>query len=163
MTACSRPSGSRYSALPATRTLAPAAAAPAHRVGRDAAVDLDVDDVGQPGGVDHPADLGDLRLHRGEVALAAEPGVDGHHEHEVDEVEHVGDGARRRGRADGDGGGGPELADGAQRAVQVQAGLGVDDQPLAPGLDVAGGHDVRREHHQVGLERHRDVRCGRRR
>ena len=94
-TACSRPSGSRYSALPATSTLAPAAAAPADGVGADAAVDLDVDGVGEPGGVDHPAHLGDLRLHRGDVRLAAEAGVDGHHEHEVDEVEDVGDGARR--------------------------------------------------------------------
>ena len=140
MTACSRPSGSRYSALPATRTLAPAARRAGDRVGGDAAVDLDVDDVGQAGGLDHPADLGDLRLHRGDVALAAEPGVDGHHQHEVDEVEHVGHGARRRGRVERHGGGGAELADGAERAVQVQAGLGVDDQPLAAGLDVAGGH-----------------------
>ena len=61
----------------------------------DAAVDLDVDDVVETGGVDHPAHLGDLRLHRRQVALAAEARVDGHHEHEVDEVEHVGDGARR--------------------------------------------------------------------
>ena len=103
-TACSSPSGSRNSALPATSTLAPAAAARATVSRPDAAVDLEVDGVGAPGRLDHPADLGDLRLHRRDVRLAAETGVDGHHEHEIDEVEHVGDGARRRRRVEGDGG-----------------------------------------------------------
>ena len=100
VTACSRPSGSRYRALPATRTLAPAAAARPTVSGPMPPSTSTSIALGQPGGLDHPPDLGDLGLHRGEVALAAEPRVDGHHEHEVDEVEHVGDGARRGRRAD---------------------------------------------------------------
>ena len=87
MTAWARPSGSRYSAEPATSTLAPAAAAPWMVAGADAAVDLDVDVVAA---LEHEvAELGDLRLHGGDVGLAAEAGVHGHHQHHVDEVEHV--------------------------------------------------------------------------
>ena len=37
--------------------------------------------------------------------------------------------------------------------MEMDAGLGVDDQPLAPGLDVVGRHHVGGQHHQVGLER----------
>ena len=87
VTACSRPSGSRNSALPATNTLAPAADRAGHGARCDATVDLDVDVVAAR--VDHAAHLGDLRLHRGDVLLPAEAGVDGHHQHQVDEVEHV--------------------------------------------------------------------------
>ena len=47
----------------------------------------------------------------GEVRLAAEAGVDGHHEHQLDEVEDVADGVGRRRRAEGDAGGRAELAD----------------------------------------------------
>ena len=36
------------------------------------------------------------------------------------------------------------------------AGLGVDDEPRAAGLDVPLGHHVRGEHHQVRFERHGD-------
>ena len=106
VTACSRPSGSRYRALPATRTLAPAAAARPTVSGPMPPSTSTSTTSASPAAVDHPADLGDLRLHRGEVPLAAEARVDGHHEHEVDEVEHVGDGARRRRRVERDAGAG---------------------------------------------------------
>jgi hypothetical protein len=46
--------------------------------------------------------------------------------------------------------------------MQVGARLGVDDEPLAPGLHVAGGQHVGRQHHQVGFERDVDPRAGRR-
>ena len=58
----------------------------------DPTVDLDARDVAAPGGDDHRAQFDDLRLHRREVVLAAETGIDGHHEDHVDEVEDVGDG-----------------------------------------------------------------------
>ena len=55
-----------------------------------------------------------------------------------------------------DAGGGAELADHAERAVEVGARLGVDDQPPAARLDVARRHHFGGQHHQVGLERDGD-------
>ena len=46
-------------------------------------------------------------------------------------------------------------------AMEVGARLGVNDQPLAAGANVLGGHDIGRQHHQVGLERQRGVLAGR--
>ena len=105
--------------------------------------------VGAPVGDDHRAELGDLRLHRGEVALAAEPGVDGHHEYQLDEVEDVGDGGRR-------GVAGfsatPATAPSSAMLPSVRcrccARLGVDDQARAAGFDVPRRHHVGGEHHQ---------------
>ncbi len=48
----------------------------------------------------------------------------------------------------------------AERAVEVRARLGVDDQAGAAGVDVLLGHHVGRVHHQVRLERHRRVGSG---
>ena len=50
-----------------------------------------------------------------------------------------------------------ELADVAERAVQVGAGLGVHDHDLASGLDVQVGELVGVHDHQVRLERDVDV------
>ena len=110
---------------------------------------------------DEPAHLGHLGLHGVDVGLATEPRVDGHHEHEVDEVEDVLHRAGRRGGVDGDRGSGAELADVAQGAVQVAAGLGVDDEHLAPGVDVARRQLVGLLHHEVGLEHDGGVRPAR--
>ena len=52
----------------------------------------------------------------------------------------------------------PELADVAERAVQVGAGLGVHDDDLAAGLDVLVHQLVGVHHHQVRLEGDVDVR-----
>ena len=41
--------------------------------------------------------------------------------------------------------------------MQVRAGLGVDDEARAAGVDVLLGHRVGRVHHEVGLERQRRV------
>ena len=57
----------------------------------DPAVDFDVDLAPPSGSVDHLSDLVDLRLHRRDVGLTAESGIDGHHEHQIDEIEDVGD------------------------------------------------------------------------
>ena len=83
------------------------------------------------------AHLGHLGLHRRQVALAAEARVDGHHQHQLDQVEHVGD-RPPAGVAgtDGHAGGRAEVvADHPQRPVQVGGRLGVHDQAPAPGLD----------------------------
>ncbi len=122
--------------------------------GPDAAVDFEVDGVGEAGRVDHRSDLGDLRFHRGDVGLAAEPGVHGHHEHEVDEVEHVGDRRGRGRRIQCDRRVGAQVVDVGERAVEVRARLGVDDQAGAAGVDVLLGHHVGRVHHEVRLEGH---------
>ena len=156
-TAASRPSSCPNRALPATRMLAPAATAPGAVSDGDPTVDLDARRLRPAAGSEQIAELGDLRLHRREVALAAEARVDGHHEDDVDEVEDVGDGGDGRRRVDRHAGGGAELGDVAERAVQVRARLGVDDQPGAAGFDVARGHHVGGEDHQVGLERQRDT------
>ena len=110
-TACSRPSGSRNSALPATSTSAPAPRAPAIVSGPMPPSTSTWTRSASPASVDHPTDLGDLGLHRRQVVLAPEARVDGHDEHEVDEVEDVGDGAGRRRRVERDAGAGAELVD----------------------------------------------------
>jgi 23S rRNA (uracil1939-C5)-methyltransferase len=121
----------------------------------DAAVHLDVEV--EAAGRSPRRELGDLGLHRGEVLLPAESRVDGHHQDEVDEVEHVLD--RRDGGVgvDRDRRGRVELTDVAERAVQVRAGLLVDDDDAAAGLDVARQQVVGAFDHQVRLERHGDV------
>ena len=70
-----------------------------HRPGRglgiDAAVDLEID--GPAGAVDAPAELGDLVELGGDEALAAEAGIDAHHQHQIDVIpEMVQHGDRRR-------------------------------------------------------------------
>ena len=59
-------------------------------------------------------------------ALAAEAGIDGHHQHEVDEVEQRLDHRGGRAGVDRDAGALAEVADGLERAVDVRPGLGMD-------------------------------------
>ena len=94
-TACSRPIGVAEQRTAGDEHVGAGRGRRGDGVGADAAVDLDVDVVVAPGSREHRGDLGDLRLHRGDVLLAAEARVDGHHQHQVDQVEHVGDGDRR--------------------------------------------------------------------
>ena len=56
----------------------------------DATVDFDVDSMAAR--IDQPRDFGDLRLHRRDVLLPAEARVHRHHEHVIDEIEHMRDG-----------------------------------------------------------------------
>ncbi len=150
-TAWSRPSGSANSAEPATNTLAPDATAPdTVEVEMPPSTSMSTSTWRSPM---QAAELRDLRLHRGEVALAAEAGVHGHDEDHVDEVEHVGDLVERGGRVEGDGGLGAELGDRAEHPVEVDARLGVHDEPLATGLDVQMGEAIGLLDHEVGLER----------
>jgi 23S rRNA (uracil1939-C5)-methyltransferase len=121
----------------------------------DAAVDLEVDL--ETGRRDHLLDLADLGFHRGDVGLTAESGIDGHHEHHVDQIEDMCNCVGRGRRVEGDRRSGPERRDVSERAVQVLACLDVHDQPLASGIDVLLRHCVGREYHQVGFERQRTV------
>ena len=73
----------------------------------------------------------------------------------------MGDLGRRCRRVERNAGTRAELGDVPERAVEVAGRLGVDDQPPAPGLDVAPRHRLGREHHEMGLERHGGVfTCG---
>ncbi len=95
----------------------------------------------------------------GEVVLPAEARVHGHDEHELDEVEHVGDGTDGCRRVQRHARGGTQVAHTAQRAMEVRGRLGVDDEQAAPCLHPALEHPVRVLHHEVSLERHRRVRA----
>ena len=126
----------------------------------DSAVDFHIDRPSEAGSFDHCAYLADLRLHGGDVPLAAETGIDGHHQHQVDQVEHVGDGRCRRGRVECHRSRDPHRGDVGQRSMQMGAGLGVHDQARAPCLHILGGHLIGRVDHQVRLERQRRVAAG---
>ena len=126
-----------------------------NRVRADPAVHLDVDVAAT---ADHElTQLRDLGLHGRDVGLATETRVHRHHEHHVDQIEHVADGVNRCRRVDGDRCGGTHLSDVAKCAVQVRAGLGVHDEELAARLDVSVKQFIRRLDHEMCLERNRDM------
>ena len=129
---------------------------PGDRCVGDAAVDLQFDGV--PRFIDHATQLSDLGLDGGDVLLAAEARVDRHRQDEVDLGQHVRDDVGGRVRVERHPAASPEVADPPQRAVQMRAGLGVDDDELAARLDVAGEELVGIDHHEVSLELHRAVR-----
>jgi 23S rRNA (uracil1939-C5)-methyltransferase len=120
-------------------------------VGADAAINLDIDVVAA--GVGHGPYLGDLGRHGRNVGLTAEAGVHRHHQHQINQVEHMGHGRRRRRRIEGDRRLDAERANVAEGAMQMLAGFGVHDEPLATSVDVTGRQFVRGEHHEVRLER----------
>ena len=130
-------------------------------VGADPAVHFDIDEFAAACGPDHLDHLGDLGLHGGDVLLPAEPRVDRHHQHEIDEVEHVGKVARGSRRVEGNAGRGAERCDVGQRAVEVGACLGVHDQALATGAHVLRSHRIGSQDHEVSFERQRRVLAGR--
>ena len=85
--------------------------------------------------------------------LAAEPGVDRHDEHDVDQVQHRGSGAGGRGRVEHQAGLAAQARDGLQGAVGVRAGLGMDQDVVGAGLGEGGQIGVGRGDHQVDVER----------
>ena len=119
--------------------------------GADAAVDFDIDVMATS--FDHRPDLRHLGFHRGDVWLPAEAGVDSHDQDHVEQIQHMHDlGGRcrwieRHCRA------GTELANMAQRAMQMVARLGMDDQHLAASLDIQVREFVRLFDHEVSFER----------
>ena len=114
----------------------------------DAAVDLDFD-VASAGHLAHGADLVERT---GDEALAAEAGIDAHHQHEVDEVENMRDRGGRRRRIEGDPGLLAERPDRLQRAVEMRPGLGVDGQAIGAGGGEIGEIGIDRRDHQMHVE-----------
>jgi hypothetical protein len=93
--------------------------------GLDPAVDLDVDVQVL---IDDPlADLSDLVGHGGDVLLSTESRVDCHDQNVVDQVQDVFDHFGRRVGVEGDRGGSTGGPDPSQSAVQVGAGLDMDN------------------------------------
>ena len=129
--------------------MAPASRQRRGGVGGDAAVDLEPDRAV----ADHGAERAELRQHRRQEGLAAEAGVDGHHQDEVALVEDVLDrGGRRRG-VERHAGLRAELADAREAAVEVGAGLGVDGDDVGAGGDEGLEEGVGGRDHQVDVER----------
>ena len=116
--------------------------------------------LGPARGLDHRSDRCNLGFHGGDVGLSAEPWVDGHDQHEIDEVEDVRNRRGRCGRIDGNGGVGPKGVDALERAVQVSAGFGVNDEPSTAGVDITRRHLIRVLHHEVGFKGQRRMRAG---
>src|SRR5262245_9769599 len=108
----------------------------AHDVGDvvdlDPAVDLDVDR--EIALLDHPAELRDLRERAGDERLASKPGVHAHHEHLLDVFQHPLDRLDRGGRVEHDARLLAELADLADRAVEVWARLDVHADQVGAGV-----------------------------
>ncbi len=120
----------------------------AGNLGGDAAVDLDVD---RPSG-GHRAQIPDLAERGGDEGLAAEAGIDRHHQHEVDHVDDVFDRRNRRGRVERDAGLLAEAADRLQRAVQMRTGFRVHRDVIAAGLGEGLQIGVAGRDHQMRVE-----------
>jgi len=125
--------------------------------GVDASVHLDVD---VEAAFDHTATDGrHLGLHRGDVVLTPEPGVDGHDQHLVDQVQDVVDRLRGSGRVESHRSRGSGVTDNAERAVQVTVGFGVQDDGLTSRVYELRYQPGRLVHHEMGLEGHGDARA----
>ena len=119
----------------------PAVTAPATGLGADAAVDLDVD-LGRRSRRPSPATSAIFGSIVAMYSCPPKPGFTVITSTSVDQVEHVRHRRRRGRRVQRHAGARPGSRIAAERAVQVHARLGVHDQPLAAGLDVAAGHQV---------------------
>ena len=115
---------------------------------RNAAVHLDVD---RPP-ADHGAQLTDLVDRRRNEALAAEAGIDRHHQNEVDQVDEVLDARSRRARVERHADLLAERADRLQRAVHVRAGLDMHGDDVGAGLGEGFQIGVARADHQMHVE-----------
>ena len=97
----------------------------------------------------------------GDEALAAEAGVDAHHQHEVDLVDHPVEHVERRRRVEHQPGLAAGGADQLQRAIDVRARVGMKADEVGAGLGERLRERVDRLDHQVDVDRH--LRCRRRR
>src|SRR5215212_2137923 len=116
---------------------------------RHAAVNFDVDITA----ADHFADLRDAAYRAGHEVLAGKAGVDAHHQHQVDEVEDLGDRCQRCGWVESDAGALAERAHRLQRTVDVRTGFDVDGEAVGAGFGEGGEVRVGRRDHQVDVER----------
>ena len=80
------------------------------------------------------------------------PGVDGHHQHEIDIGEHRLDGVDRCGRVECDAGALAGALDALERPVQMSARLGVDGDAIGTGIGEGLDVGIDRRDHQVNVE-----------
>src|SRR5262245_145636 len=121
----------------------------------DAAVDLEPH--GQARAVDERADGRDLRQHRLDELLPAEPRVHGHQEHEIDLVEHVIEPVKRRRGIENEPALATAFADQLQSPVDVLGRLGMEaDESGTRGGEV-GNDAIDRLHHEVHVDRRLDA------
>ena len=136
-------------ALPATSTLAPALRRPARRSRRLMPPSTSRSIVRPPISALAWRELGQ-RV--GDEALAAEAGIDAHHQHQVDDVDDVLERRHRGRRIDRDAGLLALGADRLQRAVEMRAGLGVDGDDVGAGLGEGRDVGIGRRDHQMAVE-----------
>src|SRR5512145_1393566 len=116
----------------------------------DPAIDLEIDRPAR--GVDTAAQLGDLGELAGDEFLAAVTGIDGHHQHQVDVVEHLGDGVGGRRRVERNAGFLAQRLDQLNGAVQMWAGFGVNGDDVGAGVDEVVDERIDWRHHKVDIE-----------
>ena len=97
----------------------------------------------------------DLGQHLGQEGLAAEAGIDRHHQDDVAEMQDIFDQLRRARRIEHHARLLAERADLAQHPMQMdrRAGLGLDQQMIGAGLGEVGEIALRLDDHQMNVER----------
>lgn len=90
---------------------------------------------------------------RGDELLPAKAGVDGHHQQQVDVVEHVADGVQGRCGVERKARARAEVADVPQGALQVRRALGVHGEERRARADEGLGVAVRVLNHEVDVQR----------
>ena len=94
----------------------------------------------------------------GKEFLAAESGIDRHHQDDVDEIEHPRNAVRRRRGIQHDAGSFAVRANQLERAVQVRPCLRVHQNVVGAGVGERGDEGVDRRDHQMHVERQCGVR-----
>ena len=86
------------------------------------------------------------------------PGIDAHHQHEVDLLEHIIERLGRRRRVERHAGLLAERLDALDRAVEVRPGLGMDGDDVGARLGEGVEEGIDRRDHQMDVERLGGVR-----
>ena len=126
------------------------------RFGVDAAIDFELDLQTLLG--DAVRDRFDLGQLAGNELLPAEAGIHGHHQHEIELLEHIVERLGGRRGVEGDAG---LLAQGLHpldRAVEVRPGLGMDGDDVGAGFGEGVEERIDRRNHEVNVERLGGVR-----
>jgi hypothetical protein len=94
----------------------------------NSAINFEVNVISSTRVLDHCPDLANFGLHGGDVFLATKPRIDGHDQHEIDEVENMLDSRSWCGRVKRYRSGRAKVVDVSERAVKVHAGFHMNDQ-----------------------------------
>ena len=89
----------------------------------------------------------------GKERLAAESGIDRHHQDDVDEIEHPRNAFHRRRRIQHHAGPLAVRPDQLQRAVQMRPGLGMHQEVVGAGIGERRDERIDRRDHQMHVER----------